>query len=137
MKKDNLKRLGMLSLVVMMISSFFSGLVLNVEATSVPKSFTAKSEKTLDGYIANYHFGKKVNSNGGYVYCNNIHKGTPHGEKMTLVGEAPAGIAYILENGYPSKSITGNSDYDYYITQAAVWWYLDDTTGSNKLSTSF
>ena len=137
MKRDNLKRLGMLSLIIMMISSFFSGLVLNVEATSVPKSFTAKSEKTLDGYIANYHFGKKVNSNGGYVYCNNIHKGTPHGEKMTLVGEAPAGIAYILENGYPSKSITGNSDYDYYITQAAVWWYLDDTTGSNNLSTSF
>ena len=137
MKKDNLKRLGMLSLVVMMISSFFSGLVLNVEATSVPKSFTAKSEKTLDGYIANYHFGKKINSKGGYVYCNDLHKGTPHGEKMTLVGEAPAGVAYILENGYPSKNITGNSDYDYYITQSAVWWYLDDTTGSSNLSNSF
>ena len=137
MKKDNFKRLGMLSLIIMMIGSFFSGLVLNVEATSVPKSFTAKSEKTLDGYIANYHFGKKINSKGGYVYCNDLHKGTPHGEKMTLVGEAPAGVAYILENGYPSKNITGNSDYDYYITQSAVWWYLDDTTGSSNLSNSF
>ena len=135
--KDNLKKVGMLSLIIMMISSFFSGLVLNVEASSVPKSFTATSEKYLDGYIAGYHFGKKKNSAGGYVYCNNIHKGTPHGEKMTLVGQAPAGIAYILSNGYPSKSITGNSDYDYYITQAAVWWYLDDTTGSNNLSKSF
>ena len=135
--KDNLKKVGMLSLIIMMIGSFFSGLVLNVEATSVPKSFTATSEKYLDGYIAGYHFGKKKNSAGGYVYCNNIHKGTPHGEKMTLIGEAPAGIAYILSNGYPNKSITGNSDYDYYITQAAVWWYLDDTTGSNNLSKSF
>lgn len=135
--KDNLKKVGMLSLIIMMIGSFFSGLVLNVEASSVPKSFTATSEKYLDGYIAGYHFGKKKNSAGGYVYCNNIHKGTPHGEKMTLIGEAPAGIAYILSNGYPSKSITGNSDYDYYITQAAVWWYLDDTTGSNNLSKSF
>ena len=135
--KDNLKKVGMLSLIIMMIGSFFSGLVLNVEATSIPKSFTATSEKYLDGYIAGYHFGKKKNSAGGYVYCNNIHKGTPHGEKMTLVGQAPAGIAYILSNGYPSKSITGNSDYDYYITQAAVWWYLDDTTGSNNLSKSF
>ena len=135
--KDNLKKVGMLSLIIMMIGSFFSGLVLNVEASSVPKSFTATSEKYLDGYIAGYHFGKKKNSAGGYVYCNNIHKGTPHGEKMTLVGQAPAGIAYILSNGYPSKSITGNSDYDYYITQAAVWWYLDDTTGSNNLSKSF
>ena len=130
--KDNLKKVGMLSLIIMMIGSFFSGLVLNVEATSVPKSFTATSEKYLDGYIAGYHFGKKKNSAGGYVYCNNIHKGTPHGEKMTLVGQAPAGIAYILSNGYPR-----NSDYDYYITQAAVWWYLDDTTGSNNLSKSF
>ena len=135
--KDNLKKVGMLSLIIMMIGSFFSGLVLNVEATSVPKSFTATSEKYLNGYIAGYHFGKKKNSAGGYVYCNNIHKGTPHGEKMTLIGEAPAGIAYILSNGYPNKSITGNSDYDYYITQAAVWWYLDDTTGSNNLSKSF
>ena len=135
--KDNLKKVGMLSLIIMMIGSFFSGLVLNVEATSVPKSFTATSEKYLDGYIAGYHFGKKKNSAGGYVYCNNIHKGTPHGEKMTLIGEAPAGIAYILSNGYPNKNITGNSDYDYYITQAAVWWYLDDTTGSNNLSKSF
>ena len=106
--KDNLKKVGMLSLIIMMIGSFFSGLVLNVEATSVPKSFTATSEKYLDGYIAGYHFGKKKNSAGGYVYCNNIHKGTPHGEKMTLVGQAPAGIAYILSSGYPSKSITGN-----------------------------
>lgn len=135
--KDNLKKVGMLSLIIMMIGSFFSGLVLNVEAASVPRSFTATSEKYLDGYIAGYRFGKKKNSAGGYVYCNNIHKGTPHGEKMTLVGQAPAGIAYILSNGYPSKSITGNSDYDYYITQAAVWWYLDDTTGSNNLSKSF
>ena len=135
--KDNLKKVGMLSLIIMMIGSFFSGLVLNVEATSVPQSFTATSEKYLSGYIAGYHFGKKKNSAGGYVYCNDIHKGTPHGEKMTLIGEAPAGIAYILSNGYPSKSITGNSDYDYYITQAAVWWYLDDTTGSNNLSKSF
>ena len=137
MKTNNLKKVGMLSLVLMIISSLFSGIVLNVEAASVPKSFTATSEKYLDGYIAGYRFGKKKNSAGGYVYCNNIHKGTPHGEKMTLVGQAPAGIAYILANGYPSKSITGNSDYDYYITQAAVWWYLDDTTGSSNLSKSF
>ena len=41
-----------------------------------------------------------------------------------------AGVAYILENGYPNKHFTGDSNKDYYITQLAVWWYLDDTTGS-------
>ncbi len=139
MKKSNFKKLGIISLLVVMITSFVSGLfVLDTEAkSSAPASFTAKSEKQLAGYIANYHFGKKKTSTGKYVYCNNIHKGTPHGETMTLKGEAPAGIAYILQNGYPSKSITGNSDYDYYITQSAIWWYLDDTTGSSNLSNSF
>ena len=45
--KNSLKKLGKLSLILMVISSFFSGLVLNVEATSVPQSFTATSEKYL------------------------------------------------------------------------------------------
>ena len=56
---------------------------------------------------------------------------------MTLSGEAPAGLAYILSNGYPRVNITGDSDMDYYITQAAIWWYLDETTGSNNLPDSF
>ena len=47
-----------------------------------------------------------------------------------------AGVAYILENGYPNKHFTGDSKKDYYITQLAVWWYLDDTTGSSNLPSS-
>ncbi len=122
-------------LVVTAITPVFTAVV--SAKSEAPKSFNATNEKYLDGYIAGYHFGKKKTTSGKYVYCNDIHKGTPYGEKMTLIGEAPAGIAYILENGYPSKSLTGNSDYDYYITQAAIWWYIDDTTGSSNLSSAF
>ena len=106
-------------------------------ASSAPTSFTANSEKLLDGYIANWHYAKLTSSLGGYVYCTDFHKGIPYNVKMTLSGEAPAGLAYIISNGFPRVNITGNSDIDYYITQAAVWWYLDETTGSNNLPDAF
>ena len=56
---------------------------------------------------------------------------------MTFEGEAPAAIAYILSNGYPRTSITGDSDKDYYITQAALWWYMDLHMGGHNLPDSF
>ena len=56
---------------------------------------------------------------------------------LTLEGEAPAAIAYILSNGYPRTSITGDSDKDYYITQAALWWYMDLHMGGHNLPESF
>ena len=106
-------------------------------ASSAPTTFTADSEKLLEGYIDNWHYGKLTSSLGGYVYCRDMNLGIPYGVTMTLEGEAPAAIAYILSNGFPRTSITGNDDMDYYITQAAIWWYLDETTGSNNLPDSF
>ena len=106
-------------------------------ASSAPTSFTADSEKLLDGYIDGWNYAKLTSSLGGYVYCTDFHKDIPYGVKMTLSGEAPAGLAYILSNGYPRVNITGDSDMDYYITQAAIWWYLDETTGSNNLPDPF
>ena len=47
------------------------------------------------------------------------------------------GVVYILKNGFPEKSITGDTDKDYYITQTAIWWYLDETTGSQNLGQYF
>ena len=48
-----------------------------------------------------------------------------------------AGAAYIIENGYPRKHFTGDKKKDYYITQAALWWYLDDTASGSNLSKKF
>lgn len=113
--------------------------MMNTQAEgNVPSSFVANSQYGIGDLIANYHFGKLYNtSTGAYVYCTDYHKTTPHSEPMNLVGEASSGIAYILANGYPNVSFTGNSDYDYYITQTAVWWYLDESTGSNNISNEF
>ena len=71
------------------------------------------------------------------MYCLNIHKYTAQNSTAYLVGELDAGVAYIMLNGYPTKSFTGEKLKDYYITQTALWWYLDDTTGSSNLSASF
>lgn len=71
------------------------------------------------------------------MYCLNIHKLTAQNSTAHLVGELDAGVAYIMINGYPHKTFTGEKLKDYYITQTALWWYLDDTTGSSNLSASF
>lgn len=134
------KRIGKLKLIIMLAlvaTLTIFGMNVTQAASSAPTSFTANSEKLLAGYINNRRYAKLTSSLGGYVYCRNFHKGIPYGVTMTLEGEAPAGFAYILSNGYPRKNITGDSDKDYYITQAAIWWYFDETTGSQNLTDAF
>ena len=91
----------------------------------------------MPGYVAGVKFHIKPLNGGGYAYCLNLHKATASNITEYLQGEMNAGVAYILENGYPHKSFTGSKKKDIYITQAAVWWYLDDTTGSSNLSKAF
>ena len=91
-------------------------------------------------YIAGVSFSYKVTTDGKYLYCLNIHKETAQNVQATLVKNSSyinGGLVYILNNGYPNKSITGDKDKDYYITQTAVWWYLDKTTGSTNLGEQF
>lgn len=137
MKKLKVNKFKLMILAVLVATLGIFGITGINAASTAPQSFTANSEKLLDGYIDNWHYAKLTSSLGGYVYCTDFHKGIPYNVQMTLSGEAPAGLAYILSNGYPRANITGNSDMDYYITQAAIWWYLDETTGSNNLPDAF
>ena len=91
-------------------------------------------------YIANVGFYHKQTTSGQELYCLNIHKSTAKNTTAKLVKNSnniDGGIVYILKNGYPNKSITGNKDKDYYITQTAVWWYLDETRGTSNLGEQF
>ncbi len=91
-------------------------------------------------YIAGVTFSYKVTTDGRYLYCLNIHKKTAQNTDARLIPNSSyinGGIVYILKNGYPYKSITGDKDKDYYITQTALWWYLDMTTGSQNLGDQF
>lgn len=123
-----MKRLfKMLFVIIMAVVNF--AMLLPVDAASTaPSTITMGYGTQLDGYVSGTHFSTKVTNDGKFAYCTDITKKTPNGMKMTLVESKDAGLSYIIENGYPKKSFTGNKNYDYYITQSAVWWYLDDTT---------
>ena len=107
-------------------------------ATTAPNSFDVKGSdaylisgaKYLDNNgIINLNFKKA--SDGTIIYCTEIRKdpvvyGT---QKYTLVKELDARYAYVIQNGYPNKSITGDKDKDYFITALAVW-YLSEPNDS-------
>lgn len=107
------------------------------KVNAVAKTITLGNAEAISGYVAGTYFSIKKTTSGEYVYCLDIHKGTAANITAKLVGKKDAGLAYILENGYPNKSFTGERKKDYYITQTAVWWYLDSTTGSSNLGQSF
>lgn len=91
-------------------------------------------------YIAGVYFSDKKTTDGKYLYCLNMPKTTAANVKANIVRNSKyidGGIVYILQNGYPNKSITGDKSYDYYITQTAVWWYLDEVKGTSNLGDQF
>ena len=91
----------------------------------------------LPGYIAGVRYNIKTLKGGGYAYCLNLKKKTAQNMTQYYQYQMNAGIAYILENGYPNKKFTGNKNKDFYITQGAIWWYLDDTTGTSYLGKGY
>ena len=124
------------AIILMVVMASIS--VLNVDAAAekiqIGPAFNTKS------YIAGVTFPYKITTDGKYLYCLNTFKKTAENVEATLVKNSTVvngGILYILKNGYPNKSITGDKDKDYYITQTAIWWYLDLTTGSANLGEQF
>lgn len=98
-----------------------------------------KATKTSD-YIAGVSFYHKITDKNEDLYCLNRYKNAATNIKANLVKNSKyitGGLVHILKNGYPNKTITGNKEKDYYITQTAVWWYLDKTTGSSNLGEQF
>ena len=84
-------------------------------------------------YAELYNEYMKMLTDGTLAYCSGSSKQkAPGGETLKLIGEADAGLTYILRNGYPNKSFLGDYKKDYYITQAAIWEYFDRTRGSNN-----
>ena len=105
--------------------------------SALAQTITLGGTETIEGYVSGVKFTTKTKANGDYVYCLDMNKKTAKNTTATLKGERDAGVAYIMANGYPNKSFTGERLKDYYITQTAIWWYLDDTTGSSNLSNKF
>lgn len=120
-----------------MVGSIFQT-VMNVQAEGPAKTIQmGSSEYHADGLIAGVGFDYKILSDRTYVFCLDYYRTTPRSGSMTLHGEMDAGMTYILTNSFPNKKITENWQHNYYITQTAIWWYLDATTGSNNLPAAF
>ena len=70
------------------------------------------------------------------VYCLDKEKEWAPNHTITK-DNAPldAGYVYLIQNGYPAKSLTGNDAYDY-LTQIAVWWYQDLYEGTSNLTSN-
>ena len=123
-------------IVVMILIGIIIGMsTLNVSAAS--QTIYLGQGVQLHPLIGGVGFPTKVTTSGDLVYCLNIHKHTSKNTIAYLVGEMDAGFAYLIQNGYPNKSYSGNAEIDYYITQTAIWWYLDETTGTHNLNSSF
>ncbi len=124
------------ALLIAVVSLFTT--TANVYAQEVPTTISlGSSEYHADGLVAGVGFDYKILSDREYVFCLDYYKSTPRNVSMSLYGEMDAGMTYILANSFPNKQITDDWTYNYYITQTAIWWYLDLTTGSSNLPSSF
>ena len=130
----NIKKIFMSIIVTLMIIGSTTNVYAQADTIQLGQATKTGS------YIANVDFSYKRTTSGQFLYCLNMHKNTAENTKAVLVKNSKyvnGGLIYILKNGYPYKSITGDSDKDYYITQTAVWWYLDRTSGSTNLGEQF
>ena len=75
-------------------------------------------------------YGTDDNGNKYTVYCLEKNKDFAPNQTVTKV-DTPLddGYTYIIKNGYPNKSLTGNNKNDNYLTQIAVWLYQDRSAG--------
>ena len=128
--------------LMILVLSLFGLLNVNAETLNVPQTITMKEKSSLyyfsgekkTNYIGDYNFYRKELVDGTLVYCvSNIDTNAPGGLTLYLKGEVQdAGLDYIIRNGYPNQSFTGDGLKDYYITQSAIWEYFDETRGSNN-----
>ena len=109
----------------------------SLNTNAVASSIQLGGSEVVEGYVSGVKFTTKTMTDGTLLYCLNMNKKTAKNVTAKLVGERDAGVAYIITNGYPNKTFTGDKMKDYYITQTALWWYLDNTTGSSNLSQKF
>lgn len=123
----------LISLITIVVC-FFAGSV--NAATMAPGSFIVdgddmykidSSDYLPSDVINAYNFHYKVNADGHNIFCVQSHHYavTSGKEKYTFSKEVEAKYSYILANGYPNKSITGNKDKDYLITSFAVFYLVD------------
>lgn len=119
--------LGFITIFIMLFADTVSA------TTTAPNNFKVNGKdlyvintnKYLPGGTWNFYF--KKNADGQIIYCVQSHDSsvTSGSHNYTLVKEMEAKYAYVLMNGYPNKSITGEAEKDYFITAFAIYYLVD------------
>lgn len=134
MKKIIKATTGILLAFIAIVASIF-----NVKAAA--NTISIGEARPVDKrFISDIAFSYKTTTDGKYIYCLEEAKDRVSNVSANLVSNpmyVDGGVLYILKNGFPEKSITGDNDKDYYITQTAIWWYLDSTHGTTNLDNDF
>lgn len=121
---------NILTVICMVVSLFNVNLSVKAE--------TAPSQVSIGGainnnnkYIGQTYFAEKKLADGTWAYCLEMNKDTPSNIPASNVGplDRYPGLVYVINNGFPNKHFTGDDKKDYYITQGAVWWYMDLVNG--------
>lgn len=128
MKKIDLMKL--LKKILVMLIFFLATGTISVFAASQPSNIVIGKKILLDDYFGyGLDFNHKQTTSGQVIYCMDYPLEPPYeGMNLAYSSESDAGITYIMQNGYPNKKITGDNRKDYFITQLAVWIYLNNSS---------
>lgn len=129
-----MKRKSILMALIMIVATFFAGTyvanaIVNAPNQLVISYYTKEKKDNPLGIDKRLHI--KRTSDGKYVYCIDYMKLRSDGKTYNKVSETTdLGLAYIVNQGYDDSNET-----DYFITQSAVWLYLDDKNAMQKDTT--
>lgn len=126
-----MKLKGILFSLIAVLSMVFN---ITVKAdTTAPNTFVLDANDMYALYGKDYlpgnstiKFTYKVNTDGVVVYCTEINDGmiTSGTETYTLSKEMDSRFIYVIQNGYPNKTIFGDKNKDYFTTGLAVWYLI-------------
>ena len=127
-------RKNIVKLFVLMFCAFFFPFSIRAVTTSI-RLYTKGETKS---YVAGVKVTYMMSSDDKYSFYSLDNKAVKNVIIYPMDGiSKDGGLVYILQNGYPNQSITGDKDKDYYITQTAIWWYRDLVNGTNNLNSNF
>lgn len=129
-----MKRKNILLVLIMVAVTFFAGTYVANAVVNAPNqlvvSYYTKAKKDNPLGIDKELYVKRT-SDGKYVYCIDYMMLRSNGKTYNKVSETTdLGLAYIVNQGYDDSNET-----DYFITQSAVWLYLDDKNAMQKDTT--
>ena len=139
-----MKKFRFATIMAILAMFLFGGIIKANADTILPSTFVTNADdrtklvyinyKTTNGNTDDYALIAKKAADGTFVYCIDLHKKYDGNMTYTKTKEMDVGINYILKN----RPHTGDAHKDFYITQMAIYYYMDYINGNdNNLPSDF